>query len=199
MARAMASAIKVIGFLASNRQYCLREAREEKKLTRQKAQKGNRLIRTARRAMARGFALLLFLTHPSWAGVICHCNYQQEFQHSGCHASQQTNLMTGQRQEDTNSYNSPHCASEEEAVSNVQLDNLSLSAMACCDVAPQADIPGVAVSSSSSTSVKNAPPPIHSGAQTTSAPAPINVHPERHKWPQRHKRPIYLSLSCWLI
>jgi hypothetical protein len=159
----------------------------------QKAQTGTAFIHAPWRALMRGFALLLLLTHQPWAGVICAFTYQDD-SHAGCSAAQRKDITAEARQEVSDSHTSSHCASEEAPVPVAEFDNSPQNALACCSGAPQADALAVAVSSPKPMPVENAPPPIHTGAQKNPTPALTGaIHP------QRRQRPIYLSLSCWLI
>jgi len=184
---------KVIGFLSGKYQYCAWETEEEKNLTRQKAQIGTALIRATMRALMRGVVLLLLFTHQSWASIICGCNHSDESDHACCHTAQHDNPAVEAHRQGSDVHSSSHCAGEEMPAPDTQFDNSPQSAMMCCHSSPQTDAQGVAVTSANPAPVENTPPLIHIGAQTIAAPVSINIHP------QRHKRPLYLSFSCWLI
>lgn len=162
-------------------------------MTWQKAQTGIAFIHTPWRVWIRGFALLLLLTHQPWTGVICAFTYQDD-SHAGCSATQRNSITVEARQEASDAHTSSHCASEEASVPADEIDHSPQNALAYCSGAPQADALGVAVSSPKPTPVENSAPPVHTVAQKNSTPALTGaIHP------QRRQRPIYLSLSCWLI
>jgi hypothetical protein len=162
-------------------------------LTWQKAQTGTAFIHTPWRALMRGFVLLLLLTHQPWAGVICAFTYQDD-SHAGCSAAQRNDITTEARQGVPDAHTLSHCASDEGPIPDPQFDNLPQSGLACCSGAPQADAMEVTISSPKPTPVENNPLPVHTGAPKNLTPALTGaIHP------QRRQRPIYLSLSCWLI
>lgn len=162
-------------------------------MARQKAQIGTTFIRATSRALTRGIVLLLLLTHQSWAGVFCKCTHQDKSQHTCCSAARRNETAAQMRQEGLVAHAPPHCASEEATTPDSQFKNLLQSAMKCCSAAPQSDAQGVAVPLPNPPIVKNTLPLVFINGQTPTEPAFFNVHP------QRHKRPIYLSLSCLLI
>jgi hypothetical protein len=156
----------------------------------QEAQIGTAFIRATSRALMRGIALLLLLTHSSWAGIICSCSHQDEFEHSCCYTAQHDDKTIEAGQEaDTHS---SHCTIEE-MPAPAQLDNQPQSVTVCCYPGQQASAQTIAISSTKELSVENTQLPIQIGAQAVIASESIYIYPHRHS------RPLYLAFSCWLI
>jgi hypothetical protein len=137
--------------------------------------------------------ILLLFTYQSWAGIICGYALHGESQHASCHTAQHNDAAAEIRREGSDAHASSHCASEEATIPDFQFENLPQCATMCCYAAPQTDVQRVTVSSPNPQTVEHTFPLVHINTQTLPEPASFNTHP------QHHKRPLYLTLSCWLI
>lgn len=161
-------------------------------MTRQKAQIVATLIRTASRALAHGFVLLLLFTHLSWAGVICSCNHPDGSEHAFCHRAQRDNMVVETHQEGSDTLPS-HCTRWETLCPAAEFDVSSRHVMACCHSAQGAGAQAVAASSTNQLPVEKLASPFRIGEQTIVTPASVYIHP------RRQNLPLYLAFSCWLI
>lgn len=162
-------------------------------MTRQTAQIGTTFIRAASRSLMQGVVLLLLFSYQSLAGIICYCSHQNESRHACCHWLQRDNPGVEIYQAGSDALSLSHCASEETPPPAADLGSSQQGANVCCHSAPPVKMQAVAVPSERQLPVENTLPRIRIGAETAVAPAFVHVHP------QRHKCPLYLAFSCWLI
>jgi hypothetical protein len=159
-------------------------------LTRQKAQIETTFIRTASRALVRGFVLLLLFTNQFWAGIICGCNLPDGSGHACCRRAQHDNPPVDREGLHTQS---SHCASPKAMVFGAQFDYSPQGVKVCCRPVQEDGTQAVIMSSTEQLPANNHLPAVHIDAHTIIAPASVYTHP------QRRNRPLYLAFSCWLI
>lgn len=171
------------------------EIKEEKKLTRQKAQIGTIFVQATSRALMRGIVLLLLFTHQfawaAWAGIIC--SHSDKSEHACCRTAQHGSPAVDAHQEVSDAHSSSQCTGKEMPALDAEHTNLPQEVMVCCLPAEEAEAQMAAPSSTERLSVENAATPIRIGAQTINAPTSIYFRPFHHK------RPLFLAFSCWLI
>jgi hypothetical protein len=163
-----------------------------KSVTRQKTRIGTTFARTASRALARGFVLLLLFTHQSWAGVICICNRPDASGHACGRRTRHDNPAVEPREEGSDSHSS-HCKGREAVATGAQFDYSPQGVKRRCQSVQEDGAQAVITSPTKQLPVNNPPAPVYIDAQTTIAPASICVHPQR----QNHS--LYLAFSCWRI
>jgi hypothetical protein len=182
---------KVAGSHTRKHQDCAWEIEEEKKLTRQKARIRATFARSASRALAHGFALLLLFTHQSWAGIICICNRQDASGHACCRLARHDNPAV-ETSEDVSDTHSSHCKGREAMAPGAQFDYSPQGVERRCQSA-QEDGAQVAITSPTKQLPVATPAPVYIDAHTFIAPASIHIHP------QRRNRLLHLAFSCWRI
>jgi hypothetical protein len=160
-------------------------------LTRQKARIGTTFARTASRALACGFALLLLFTPLFWAGVICICNRQDASDHACCRLARHDNPAVEISEEGPDSHSS-HCKGREAMALGAQFDYPPQGVERRCQSA-QEDGAQVAITSPTKQLPVATPAPVYIDAHTFIAPASIHIHP------QRRNRLLHLAFSCWRI
>jgi hypothetical protein len=161
-------------------------------LTRQKTRIGTTFARTASRALARGFVLLLLFTPQSWAGVICICNRPDASRHACGRLTRHDNPAIETREEGSDSHSS-HCKGREAVAPGAQFDYTPQGVERRCQPVQEDGAQAAITSSTKQLSINPTLAPVYIGAQTFIAPASIHIHP------QRRNRLLYLALSCWRI
>jgi len=182
----------VAGSHMRKHQDCACEIEEEKKLTRQKARIGTTFSRTASRALAHGFVLLLLFTPQPWAGVVCICNRPDASGHACGHLTRHDSPAVETREEGSDSHSS-HCMGREAVAPCAKFEYMPQCVKRRC-LSVQEDGAQAAITSSTKQLPVTTPlAPVYIGAQTFIAAASIHVHP------QRRDRLLYLAFSCWRI
>jgi hypothetical protein len=181
-----------VGSHTRKHQDCAWKIKEEKKLTRQKTRIGTTLARTASRALAHGFVLLLLFTPQSWAGVICICNRPDVSGHACCSPARRDNPVVETREEGLDSHSSK-CKGREAVAPGVQFDYPPQGVKRRCQSSLEDGAQAVITSSTEQLQVKTPSAPVYIDAQTFIAPVSVHIHP------QRRNRLLYLALSCWRI
>jgi len=156
--------------------------------------------RAAWQRLAQGIAILFMLTHQAWAGIVCHCqkenNAQQGLQiaHACCFAHHSGSAVSIEQAGESTQTSCP----KEEALdtnhqcSDDQSGTLPQGAMVCCHEAPQAE-KNAAISLQQPVPVVSIQPLVSHDGQSVSDFIPYNFH-------QLYRtRPLYLSFSCFLI
>ena len=161
-------------------------------MTRQKTRIGTTFARTASRALARGFVLLLLFTPQSWAGVICVCNRPDASGHACGLLTRHDNPVIETREEGSDSHSS-HCKGREAVAPGAHFDYTPQSVERRCQSVQEDGAQAAITSSTKQLSINPTLAPVYIGAQTFIAPASIRIHP------QRRNRLLYLALSCWRI
>jgi hypothetical protein len=183
---------KVAGSHTRKHQDCAREIEEEKKLTRQKTRIGTTFARTASRALAHGFVLLLLFTPQSWAGVICICNRPDVSGHACGRLTRRDNPAVGTREEGSDSHSS-HRKGREAVAPGAQFDYPPQGVERRCNSVQEDGAQTAITSSTKQLPITHPLGPVYIGAQTFIAPASIHIHP------QRRSSLLYLAFSCWRI
>jgi hypothetical protein len=161
-------------------------------LTRQKTRIGTTFARTASRALARGFLLLLLFTPQSWAGVICICNHPDASGHACGRLTRHDNPAIEAREGGSDSHSS-HCKGKEAVATDAQFDYQPPGIERRCQSVQEDGAQAAITSSTKQLSINPTLAPVYIDAQTFIAPASIHIHP------QRRNRLLYLALSCWRI
>lgn len=160
-----------------------------------KAGFANLTSRVAWRRLAQGIAILFLLTHQAWAGIICHCqnenNAQQgsQIDHACCPAGQHSGSAVSTEQ--------AGCPEEgaldtDDQCSDGQSGTLLQGAMVCCHEAPQAE-QNTAISLQAPAPVVSNQPLVSIDDQPISDFIPYKLH-QLYRTP-----PLYLSFCCFLI
>lgn len=180
---------------------------EEKALTWQKAKTGFAYLtsRDAWRRLAQGMAIVFLLTHQAWGGIICHCQHEDSTQqisqtaHACCHDGHHSGVAEGVPSVSEPVHSPASCSEESTPGSAVgqrsegQLGALPQGEMVCCQAAPQAEVQGITIPSQDPVPVINTQPSVKLAAPAAFVPTYQNFH-------QLHRaRPLYLSISCFLI
>ena len=161
-------------------------------MTRQKTRIGTTFARTASRALARGFVLLLLFTPQSWAGVICICNRPAASRHACGRLTRHDSPAIETREEGSDSHSS-HCKGRDAVAPGAQFDYTPQGVERRCQSVQEDGAQAAITSSTKQLSINPTLAPVYIGAQTFIAPASIHIHP------QRRNRLLYLALSCWRI
>ncbi len=157
--------------------------------------------RAAWQRLAQGFAILFMLTHQAWAGIVCHCQKENDAQqgsqisHACCLAMHHSGSAVSTEQAGESTQTS--CPEEgaldtDDQYPDGQSGILPQGAMVCCHEAPQAE-KNAMISLQQPAPVVNIQPLVSHDGQSVSDFIPYNFH-------QLYRtRPLYLSFSCFLI
>jgi len=155
--------------------------------------------RVAWRRLAHGVAIVFFLTHQAWAGVICHCQHENGAQqglqiaHAFCLSAHHPGSASSTQQAGETSHLSASCSEEGAPGTDDQLGALPQSAMVCCHPAPQAEVQGITIPLQDPESIVTTQQFVSLDALAVSVPTYQNSDQPHYT------RPLYLSLSCLLI
>lgn len=152
------------------------------------------------RRLVQVIALLFLLTQQAWAGLLCHCQHEDEGQmsHACCLTAHHCASAEAAECAGEPAHAESSCADETESADQIlSADNSCTApqpAMAncCCDAAPQTE-PQAITSVRESVPVDSHQSFVSIEWQIASATMYYNPHP-----PNR-TRPLYLSFRCFLI
>lgn len=176
-------------------------------MTWQKAKTGIAYLtsRFAWRRLVRSMAIVFLLTHQAWGGIICHCQHEDstpqvsqsahacspEGHHSGVGEGAQPVSEQAPSTASCSEERVPGSAADRE--SEEQLGALSQGEMVCRHAALQAEVQGITIPSQDPVPVINTHLPVKLAAPAAFVPTYQDIH-------QLHRaRPLYLSISCFLI
>ena len=157
--------------------------------------------RGAWRRLAQGIAILFMLTHQAWAGMVCHCQNENDAQqssqiaHACCLAAHHSGSAVSAEQagEATQASRLEEGAlGTDDRCSDDQSGTLSQGAMVCCHDAPQAE--------QNATISLQAPAPVVSTQSLVSLDGqavPVFIHYNFHQL--YRTPPLYLSFCSFLI
>lgn len=150
-------------------------------------------------------AIVFLLTHQAWGGIICHCQHENSSQqisqsaHACCHEGHHSGVAEGTQPVSEQAHSSASCSEERapgsaaDRESEGQLGALPQGEMVCCHAAPQAEVQGITIPSQDPVSAINTQPSVKLAAPAAFVPTYQDFH-------QLHRaRPLYLSISCFLI
>ncbi len=157
--------------------------------------------RAAWQRLAQGIAILFMLTHQAWAGIVCHCQNENDAQqgsqiaHACCLAAHHSGsaVSTEQAGETTQaSYSEEGALGTDDQCTDNQSGTLPRGAMVCCHDAPQAEQNAI-ISLQEPAPVVSTQPLVSLDDQSVSDFIHCNFHP------LYRTKPLYLSFSCFLI
>lgn len=161
--------------------------------------------RAAWRRLVQGMAIVFLLTHQAWGGIICHCQHEDrthrisQTAHACCHDGHHSGVAEGAQSFGEPTHSPASCSEEStpgsatDCESEGQLGAAPQGEMVCCHAAPQAEVQGITTPSQDPVPAINTQPSVKHAAPAAFAPTYQNFHQ------LRHARPLYLSISCFLI
>ena len=144
-------------------------------------------------ALGRGLALLLLLTHQSWAAVICFCEPKTHSQVECAQTSSDPDAAVVTDQAGMDHQNSRHCQAPVPPETDRHCGSRPSGAAICCHSAAQAEVQAIPCSASDPAPIATHLSTVRVAASEPSAPFYVSPHP-----PPR-SRPLYLSFSSLLI
>lgn len=151
--------------------------------------------------LTRWLVVLCLFTQQAWAGIVCNCQHDNDTQmtHACCPTAHQSDSAASAEQASEATHSSSSCSGAgapgaEKQPAEEQLGAAPQVAMLCCHATPPAEVQGLTTPAPHPTAIVSAQPLINLDA----LPVSVSTYQQNSHQPHR-TRPLYLSISCFLI